>query len=121
MIAVTPLLALPLGEYAGGFKHHAHPKLPPRQLGRRAFGQHGNRPSVDDNVGPFRFHFARKAAMHGIVFQQQRQRLGIPKIINRRHFKFSLLLQQRAKHIAANPAKPINPNFNGGHGISCRR
>jgi hypothetical protein len=56
--------------------------------------------------------------MHRIIFQQQRQCLGIPQIIDRGDIKPPLILQERAKHIAANPAKPIDPNFNGGHGES---
>ena len=56
--------------------------------------------------------------MNRIVFEQQSESFGIAQIVDRGYLESPLILQQRAKDIAADPAKPIDPNFDGGHEIS---
>src|SRR6056300_737311 len=68
------------------------------------------------------FHFGGKAAMHAVKTQKMRVGVNGPQIIDCDHLNIGAArLDDRAQHVASNPTKPINGNFNSHNPLQCAK
>ena len=101
---------LPLGKEAGGFDHHLHPLVTPRDLGRVALGNNPDGPAVHDHGVSIHFHALLQPAVNRVVAQQVGQRLGTGDVIDGHDFHRGLPVQRRPKHVPANSSETVDSN-----------
>jgi hypothetical protein len=66
-------------------------------------------------------HLGRKAAKHGIVLEQVRERRSGGEVVDRNHLNIGVLVVGRAHKAPANPAKSIDRYKYGAYGASLFR
>jgi hypothetical protein len=102
-----------LGEDAGALQHDIDPEILPGQILDRALAQHLDRTGATLQRVALEPDLAGEPAMHGIVAEQVGVGLGRGQIVDRDHADVAaLLLDYRAQHIAADPAKAVDCHTN---------
>ena len=98
--------------------HHVNAQIAPRQFRRIAFGEHLDAISVHDHVTAVHGHFAREAAVSGVVACQVRVGLGVTEIVDRDDLNLigAAALVQRAKDVATDASVSVDGDFDR-HGI----
>ncbi len=96
-------------EQSGGFDHHLHPQLAPRQLGRIAFREHLERLAVDHDVAALDLDLMPEPAVDRVVLEQMGERGSVGDIVDRDDFEV-LFAQRRAKEHPADPAEAVDPD-----------
>ena len=113
MVGIAALLGFALSEDAGGFDRDLDAHVAPGQPGRAAFSQDLYALAVDlDLIVRDDLYFAVKGPVHGIVLEQQRQLLGVAKVVDRGDLELIGALSERAEHQPANASESVNAYSN---------
>src|SRR5436190_1931357 len=100
-------------EEARALHHHIDAQLPPRQLGRIAFGDDLDAVAVHHEAVAVHLDGARELAMGGVVFQEMGVRRGVAEVVDGDELQALLLatLVMGAQHHAPNTAESIDRNL----------
>src|SRR6185437_11324806 len=101
-------------EDAGALQRDVDAEVLPRQLGRIAFGRDLDGAVADADGVALDRDLAREAPVHGVVAQQVGVGLDRAEIVDADDLDVvAARLDDRAQHVAADPAKPVDSNPNG--------
>ena len=104
--------AVAVGEEAGAFQRDIDAHCLVRQVGGVALGGDGDAVAIDDQIGAINLYRAVEGAVDRIALEQQGVGLGVGQIVDRDQFQPAVgALEYRARHLAADAAKPVNCNF----------
>ena len=114
--------ALGVGEAARRLDDHVGAEVAPGQVGGVPLGEHLEAVPVDHEFVALGRHVAGEDAVHGVVLEEVRERLGVGEVVDRDDVEVgAAALEDGAEHEAADAAEPVDANLDGHGGVGERR